>query len=219
MSKKGKISVFVIDRSQFSREGIEALLAGNDDMKYVGGSDGSKGTLESLKKSSPDVVLIAVNTYSPKQVGTCYEIVKENPDTKMLCLLTKAVRSVIDECMDAGAMGIMVEECSFEELTEAIRKISGGEQYFGPKIAAILANNYADQMLYGSKQTEMLTDKEQDVIRLTANGKSIAQIANIIGSSLSNIGAVRKRIMVKLNIATIAELTKFAIKHGLASLD
>ena len=219
MSKKGKISVFVIDRSQFSREGLESLLAGIDDMKYVGGADGSKGTLEAIKKSSPNVVLIAVSTYSPKEVGICYEVVKKNPNTKLLCLLTEASRGVVDECITAGATGILVRESSFDELTRAIRKVSDRERYFGPKITAVLARNYTDQVVHGSKRTKRLTSKEQNVIRLTANGKSIIQIAKIIGSSSSNIGTVRQRIMVKLDITTIAELTKFAIKRGLSSLD
>lgn len=215
----GKTSVFVVDRCLFSREGLKALLAGIDDIKYVGGADGSKDTLEDIKKSSPDVVLIAVNTYSPKQVGTCYEIVKGNPNTKLFCLLTEAARDVIDECMNAGANGAMVEQCSFEELTGAIRKVSGGEQYFDSNIASVLASNYADQLLYGSKQTEMLTDRERNIVRMTANGKSVIQIAEIIGKKNKTVHAARRMAMFKLGIGSIAELTKFAVKHGLASLD
>ena len=219
MSKKGKVSVFVVDRSQFVREGIEALISSNDDLQYVGGSEGGKSTVEAIKKSSADVVLVDVNTYSPKQVEICYGIAKENPDTKMFCLLTEAARGVVDECMTAGAIGIMVKECSFDELSAAIQKVAGGERCYGPKITAVLARNYADQVIYGSKRTKRLTDRDRNVIRMTANGKSVIQIAEIIGKSSKTVDAARRNVMIKLDIKSIAELTKFAIKHGLASLD
>lgn len=219
MSQKDKISVFVVDRCQFVREGVEALLVNRNDIQYVGGADGGKGTVEAIKKSSADVVLVAVNTYSPKEVDICYGIAKKSPNIKMLCLLTGAARGVIDKCINAGTTGILVKESSFDELATAIRNVCGGERYFGPKITAVLARNYADQAVYGSKQTKTLTDRDRNVIRLTANGKSIIRIAEIIGKSSSNIGAIRQQIMSNLGIKSIAELTKFAIKHGLASLD
>lgn len=219
MSQKDKISIFVVDRCQFVREGLEALLASSDDTQYVGGADGGKGTVEAIKKSSADVVLVAVNTYSPKQVEICYGITKESPNTKLLCLLTEATRGVVDECMTAGAIGIMVKECSFDELSAAIRKIHGGERCYGPKITAVLARNYADQVIYGSKRTNRLTDRDRNVIRMTANGKSVIQISEIIGKSSKTVDAARRNVMIKLDIKSIAELTKFAIKHGLASLD
>ncbi len=219
MSQKSKISVFVVDRSLFVCEGLEALLAGTADMQYAGGADGSKGTLEAIKKSSADVVLVDVNTYSPKQVEICYGIVKDNPEAKLFCLLTEAARGVVDECMTAGATGVMVKESSFADLAAAIRKISGGERYFGPNITAVLARNYADQVIYGSKRTNRLNDRERNIIRMTANGKSVIQIAEIIGKSSKTVDAARRNSMIKLGIGSIAELTKFAIKHGLASLD
>ncbi len=219
MTNNSKVSVFSVDRSQFVREGIEALLASSDDLQYVGGSEGGKGTVDAIKKSSADVVLIDVNTYSPKVVEICYDIAKENPNTKMLCLLTEASRGVVDECMTTGSIGIMVKECSFDELSAAIRKISGGERCYGPKITAVLARNYADQVIYGSKRTNRLTDRDRNVIRMTANGKSVIQISEIIGKSSKTVDAARRNVMIKLDIKSIAELTKFAIKHGLASLD
>ncbi len=219
MSKKGEISVFIVDRSQFVREGIGSLMADRNDMQYVGGTDGSKGTVEAIKKSSADVVLVDVNTYSPKQVEICHGIAKASQETKMLCLLTEAARGVVDECMTAGATGIMVQECSFDELTAAIRKVHDGERCYGPQITAVLARNYADQVIYGSKKTKRLTDRDRNVIRLTANGKSVIQIAEIIGKSSKTVDAARRNVMIKLDIGSIAELTKFDIKHGLASLD
>ena len=219
MLQKNKISVFVVDRCQFVREGVEALLVNCNDMQYIGGTDGDKGAVEAIKESAADIALVEVNTYFPKQVDVCCEIVKENPEIRLVCLLTEAAIDAIDKCITAGATGVLAKECSFDELATAIRKVSSGERYFGPKITAVLALNYADQVIYGSKRVKMLTDWERNIIRLTANGKSIIQIAEIIGKSSSNIGAVRQQIMSKLGIKSIAELTKFAIKRGLASLD
>jgi DNA-binding NarL/FixJ family response regulator len=121
---------------------------------------------------------------------------------------------------EAGASGYLLKDCAFEELVQAIQAVASNRVYLSPSIASIMV----EEVLKAASEKEtskasLLTDREREIVQLLAEGKSTKDIAYRLNLSIKTIESHRRRIMDRLEIQSIAELTKFAIKEGLTSLD
>jgi DNA-binding NarL/FixJ family response regulator len=120
----------------------------------------------------------------------------------------------------AGALGYILKECLFDELVQGIRVVAGGNIYLSPRITDVVVDDYKGRL---SKTADtplsILTNREHEVLQLLAEGKSTKQIALELHVSVKTIEANRRQIMEKLNIHSVAELTKYAVREGLTSLE
>jgi DNA-binding NarL/FixJ family response regulator len=130
-------------------------------------------------------------------------------------------RRFVLEILKAGAKGYLLKDCAFEELTAALRSVLRDKIYLSAEIADTMLNDYVRDSARKKDGSvfSLLTPREQEVLKLLTEGKSAKQIAYVFGLSVKTVETHRQKIMSKLNIHSIAEMTKYAIREGLTSLE
>jgi len=147
------------------------------------------------------------------------QIVKMSPGVKVLALSMYSDKRFVKEMLKAGASGYMLKDSAFTELIDAIRVIVGSKIYISPGVASIVLEDYLeDSTERESSIRSLLTSREIEVLQLLAEGKSTKQIALSLSLSIKTIESRRARIMQKIGIDNIADLTKYAIREGIVSL-
>jgi DNA-binding NarL/FixJ family response regulator len=148
------------------------------------------------------------------------QIVAEVPKVKVLALSMHSDSQFVSEMLTAGVSGYLLKDCAFEELTRAIYAVYKNQSYLSPSIAHMVIKDYVQQQSTDeASASSILTAKEREVLQLIAEGRTTKQIASSLHVSVKTIETHRKKIMEKLNIHSVAELTKFAIRQGLTSLE
>jgi two-component system nitrate/nitrite response regulator NarL len=215
-ASKDKIRVLVVDDHPVVRKGLQACLARQDRLKIVGeAADGD----EALKKAldlKPHVVLMDVSMPRRDGLAVTQVLRKEAPQIKVLILSVHNKREFIFRIIEAGAHGYVSKEASPEELLRAIESVHEGETFFSPEVAQAALNQLVNN---GGKKDAQLTNREREVLILIAEGQSNKEIANKLGIGVRTIETHRERIMRRLNIHSVAGLTKFAIANGMVSLE
>jgi DNA-binding NarL/FixJ family response regulator len=147
------------------------------------------------------------------------QIMAENPDAKIIALSMHSERQFVVKMLEAGAVGYLLKDCAFQELIQAIRSVGTGETYLGRKVATIIVHDMADRLM-SKKPPSMarLTPRESEVLQLITEGRSTKQIGYGLHVSAKTIETHRRNIMSKLDMNTVAELTKYAIREGITSL-
>jgi two-component system nitrate/nitrite response regulator NarL len=185
-------------------------------LKIVGeAADGD----EALKKAldlKPHVVLMDVSMPRRDGLAVTQVLRKEAPQIKVLILSVHNKREFIFRIIEAGAHGYVSKEASPEELLRAIESVHEGETFFSPEVAQAALNQLVNN---GGKKDAQLTNREREVLILIAEGQSNKEIANKLGIGVRTIETHRERIMRRLNIHSVAGLTKFAIANGMVSLE
>jgi DNA-binding NarL/FixJ family response regulator len=144
---------------------------------------------------------------------------KKAPHTKVLCLSMHSERNFVLAMFKAGAAGYLLKNCAFDELTRAIYAVFSNKMYVSPQITHHVIDESLAQAAAKKVSSMVLTPREREVLQLIAEGKSTKQIADRLHRGVKTIETHRRRIMQKLDIRSVAELTKYAISEGLTSLD
>jgi len=144
----------------------------------------------------------------------------ELPRVNVVALAMHSDRRFIAGMLEAGALGYLLKDCAFEELIQAIRCVMNGQVYLSSEITGIVIGDYVRQLSAGETSPfKLLTAREREVLQVLAEGKTTKQIAAFLHVSVKTVETHRSQIMEKLDIHSVAELTKFAIREGLTSLD
>jgi len=142
------------------------------------------------------------------------------PNVRVVALSMHMDKQYVARMLEAGASGYVTKDCAFEELADAVRTVTKGRTYLSPKIAGLVVEGYLRRLSgHETPSAPRLTPREREVLQLTAEGQSTKGIAFTLHVSVKTIETHRRNIMEKLNIHSIAELTKYAIQEGLTSLD
>jgi len=147
-------------------------------------------------------------------------VIAENPDIKIVALSMHSDTLFVTEMLKSGVSGYLLKDCAYEELAGAIRSVVDGKTYLSPSISGVVVNGYLSKLRnHESSGTEVLSDREREVLQMVAEGQSTKQIALKLHISVKTVETHRRQIMNKLNIFSVAELTKYAIKKGITSLE
>jgi DNA-binding NarL/FixJ family response regulator len=149
-------------------------------------------------------------------------IISENPKVKIIALSMHSNRKFVTEMLQAGAVGYVLKSYLFDELVRAIKAAEKGERYLSPRITNVLVDDYIGSTSKedGNRENiKSLTDRERMIIQLLTEGYNIKQIALRLNISPKTADANRRALMKKLQLSSLAELTKFAIREGLTSLE
>ncbi|MCD6163726.1 MAG: response regulator transcription factor [candidate division Zixibacteria bacterium] len=153
-------------------------------------------------------------------IDSARKIIDETPDTKIIMLSMHADRKFIQESLRVGACGYILKESAVREVIEAIDVVWKGELFFSKSVRSQVLRDYVEWMREGSSLScSPLSGREREVLQLLAEGKSTKDIAGMLYISVKTVESYRKQIMDKLSLHSIAELTKYAIREGLAKLD
>ena len=214
-----KIKVILADDHTIIREGLAAILQKHPDIEVVAEAGDGRTTVRLAKKLLPDVVVMDIIMPDLNGIEATRQIIPESPHIKVIALSVHSNKQFVVEMFRAGASGYLLKDCVSEELAYAIRSVAAGQNYISPQIAKLIIKNYMNNLeSIGVSAFSVLTHREREVLQLLSEGKSTKQIASILAVSIKTVETHRQQIMNKLNIRSIAELTKYAIKEGLTPL-
>ncbi|MCX5701621.1 MAG: response regulator transcription factor [Candidatus Omnitrophica bacterium] len=213
------IKIILADDHNMVRQAISALLEQDTVIEVVGEAADGQATLELVRNSRPDVVIMDIAMPDLNGIETTRRIIKEFPDVKVIALSVHSEKKFVFQMFKAGASGYLLKDCIFEELLSAIQVVIKNQIYISPKISSSVVRDYLGQSVKNDFNAfSVLTNREREVLQLLTEGKTAKQIASILKISVKTIETHRKQIMDKLNIRSIAELTKYAVREGLTSL-
>ncbi len=213
------VRIVIADDHTIMREGLKALLEARD-LTVCGVAENGREAINVALKLKPDVILMDVTMPNMNGSEATERILKELPDTKVIALSMHSNRQHVDRMFVSGACGYVLKDCAFDELYDAIMEVCKGRFYISPSIARTFVENYTQSY---DKQEQLpfseFTKKEREVLQLIAEGEKTRDIAEKLFVSVKTVESHRRNIMRKLNIFSVAGLTRFAIKEGLVSLD
>ena len=215
------ITILVVDDHKILRQGLRTLLAREVDMEVLAEAEDGRDAVRLVRELSPQVVIMDVGMPDLNGIEATRQILQESPETKVIALSMHSDRRFVTNMIKAGASGYLLKDSAFEELATAIRVVMARKTYLSHEIAHVVVKDYVQGG--GSKDDlsvfSVLSPREREVLQLMAEGKINRQIAEILNVSLKTVETHRQQIMNKLEIHNIVELTKYAIREGLASLD
>ena len=212
-----KIKVLVVDDHPVVRKGLQSCLANRENLKVVGEAADGAEAIQQVKELDPDVVLMDINMPGMDGLQVTETLRKDSPRTRVLILSVHDTRDYVMRIVKAGARGYILKDAPPDELVRAIEAISNGEAYFSPSVAKIALNQYVAEADTNDPLTR-LSDREREVLVEIAEGRSNKEIASNLNIGVRTVETHRERIMRKLDIHSVAGLTKFAIAHGMVSL-
>jgi two-component system, NarL family, response regulator NreC len=214
------IKIILADDHQIVRQGLRTLLAGEPDMEVVGEADNGRETLKLVQQLAPDVVIMDISMPDLNGIEATRQLLVESPGAKVIALSMHSDSLFVLNMLRSGASGYLLKDCALEELVTAIRSVMRSQTYISPGVSDLLIQDLASSCTAEpSSAYSVLTVREREVLKLLAEGKGTQQIAASLGLSSKTIEAHRKQISHKLGLNSVAELTKYAIRQGLASLD
>ena len=213
------IKLFLADDHHIVRAGLRSLLEKEPDMQVVGEADNGRELLEKLQELSPDVVVMDVAMPDMNGMEATRNIHTTLRGIKVLALSMHSDKRFVLRMLEAGASGYLLKDCAFEELINAIRTVVANQTYLSPSIAETLARHYVLIAAKNSSISSALTPRERQVLQLLAEGKRSKEISFLLSVSSATVDTHRNAIMHKLNLHSIAELTKYAVREGLTSLE
>ena len=214
-----KIKVLLADDHVMMRGGLRMLLEQNAELSVVGEAEDGRETVRLAKKLSPDVIVMDIAMPDMNGIEATRQILADRPDVKVIALSMHSDRHFVSEMLKAGATAYLLKQCAVDELITAIMTVLKNRTYLSPCISGIVVEHFVrNKPKSGSTAFSQLTDREREVLQLMAEGKTSKKIADQLNLSVKTIETHRMKIIEKLNIHTVAELTKYAIREGLTSL-
>ena len=210
------IRVVLADDHRLVREALRVTLERERDIVIVGEATDGRAALEVVRAEKPDVVVLDVAMPELNGVDAAARIHARHPEVKILALSAHADKRYVLEMLNSGAAGYVSKSAAGRELVQAIRAVAQGGCYLSAELAGAVVEGIRDNRT-GGNATRPLGPREREVLQLIAEGHRSPAIAARLFISVATVEAHRRNIMRKLDLHTMAELTKFAIREGLTS--
>ena len=214
------IKVLIADDHQIVRQGLRHLLEKEPDLIVVAEAEDGRATVRLAREVRPEVIIMDVAMPDLNGIEAARQIIFEMPLVKVIALSMYADRRFVLNMLRAGACGYLLKDCAYEELVKAIRAVLADKTYLSPGVTDIVVRDY----IQGTRSPEtsvysLLTPREREVLQLMSEGKSTQQIAECLCVSVKTVETHRQQLMQKLKRHSVAELTKYAIREGLTTLE
>ena len=214
------IRILLVDDHKIIRDGLRALIAGEKDMEVVAEAENGRKAVALVKQKDPDIVVMDIHMPDLNGIDASKTILAENPNVKIIALSVHSTTRYIKEMLKAGVAGYLVKHCAYEELATAIHNVMNNKPYLSSQIIDTVINDYAAHSLTDKTSAfSTLSLREREILQLVAEGLTSEDIASRLFISIKTVSAHRRHIMKKLNLNSVAELTRYAISEGLISLD
>ena len=216
-----RAKVLLVDDHVIVRQGLKALLSDEPDMEVVGEANNGREALEKLAALEPDVILMDISMPGLNGIEATRQIKQRYPDVKVVILSMHANEEYVFQVLQAGAAGYVLKLSDSMEVLTAIRAALSGGSFLSPPISRTVINDYvrrAEARGQGS-DLDLLTSREREVLQLLAEGRSNRDIAEELSISIKTVESHRSNIMNKLEVSSKAELIKYALRKGWATLE
>jgi DNA-binding NarL/FixJ family response regulator len=212
--------VLIADDHKIVREGLKALIDKQESMQVVAEADNGLEAVRLARKLQPDVVIMDLGMPQMNGIEATREVTAHEPGIKVIALSMHSDKRFVLQMIKAGASGYVLKDSAFEELITAIKTVVSNQSYLSPKITDVVIKDYVQTLSKGDVSAfSVLTAREREVLQLLAEGRSTKEIAASLSVSVKTVETHRQQIMDKLDIHSVAELTKYAIREGLTSLE
>ena len=213
------IKILLVDDHKVMRDGLRLLLEDQEDMVVVGEADHGREAVHMMGTMPVDLVVMDIAMPEMNGVEATRQIVASHPDVKVLVLSMFHDQKVLSEILKHGAAGFVVKGSATEDLVRAIRLVWSGETYLSPELEKSVGVGFVNQSRMATDSlTTVLTHREVEVLQLVAEGRTTKSIGLSLDISAKTVDTHRQNIMKKLNLRTVAELTKYAVREGITSL-
>jgi DNA-binding NarL/FixJ family response regulator len=214
------IRILLVDDHRIIREGLRSLLENQPGMEVVGEAENGSNAIKLARELLPDAIIMDIAMADLNGVEATRQIVAVAPSVKVIALSVHSDKRFVVAMLKAGASGYLLKDCAFKELAHVIRAVRANRTYLSPEIAEVMIKDYVG--LFPDMKLSvfsLLSPRERQVLQLLAEGKTTKEIALSLNVSVKTIETYRQQLMHKLNLHSVAELTKYAIREGITSLE
>ena len=215
------ISIFLADDHVMFREGIRLLLGTQKDMEVVGEAGNGRDAVRQAVKLSPNIVLMDIAMPELNGIEAAGQIMEACPAIKIIILSMYSTTEHIFRALKTGAKGYILKESAGADIIKAIHTVHAGKQYVSEAVSDVIMMDYIKvrNLIAEQSPLERLSTREREILQLLVEGKSNSKIAEILFLSQKTVETYRSHLMQKLSITDLPGLVKFAIQHGLTSVD
>lgn len=206
------ISVLLADDHAVVRNGFRHILAAQWDLEVIGEASNGREALDMAEQSKPDVVVMDVTMPELNGIEATRRITRSLPKTRILALSMHKDSAYVREILRAGAKGYMLKDSSPEDFLAAVRAVAKGQGWLSPAVSDAVLDDYRKHV---TNPIDLLSTREREVLQLIAESKTNKEIASLLNLSVYTVEAHRGRILEKLNLHSVSELVRFAMRNGL----
>ena len=221
MSKRVKVAI--ADDHGLMRQGLISMLENVDNIEVVGNVDSGEGAVNLANELSPDIFLMDIVMRGMTGIEATRWIKEHNPKIKIILISSEVSKDFITAGIKSGIDGYLPKDTDKETLLAAINSVIKGDRYFSPEITALVFKDFylkeKDGKGLPTKKTQELSKREEEVLTLIANGKSLKEVADELFISIKTVESHKMHIQDKLGLTNTAQLVKYAIEHGLIELN
>lgn len=211
--------ILVADDHEVVRRGLCALLQAQPDWEVCGEAADGREALEKAQKLRPDVIILDIGMPSLNGLEATRQILKINPQTKVLILTLHDSDQVVREVLNAGARGFLLKSDAARDLVAAVEALRRDKTYFTSKVAAMVLEGYLKNGTPGAAPPaptrSRLTPREREIVQLLAEGKSTKEVAVALGLSVKTAETHRSNIMRKLELHSVSDLVLYAVRNNI----
>lgn len=213
------IRIVLADDHKIMREGLRALLEKHADFEIAAEAENGIEAVQLVKKLKPHIVIMDIGMPGLNGIEATRQVTTDAPATKVIALSMHSDKRFVVEMLKAGVSGYLLKDSASEELASAIRAVLSGTPYLSPKITDVVLKDYLSTLTKTEPSAfTVLTPREREVLQLIAEGRTTKEIAAALFVSVKTVETHRQQLMEKLDLRSVAELTKYAIREGLTSL-
>lgn len=212
-----RVRILLVEDHRVMRAGLRAVLDSQESFEIVGEADDGKQAVERCVELAPDVVVMDVGMRGMNGIEATRRIT-DRTEARVLALSAHADKRYVANMLRAGAVGYVLKEAAAEDLIRAVRAVTRGEHYLSPQITGVLLERWRRAAPSGSVY-QRLGSREREVLQLLAEGGTSKEIAQRLSLSPKTVETHRRNISRKLGLHSVAELTKYAVREGLTTLD
>ena len=209
--------VLLADDHQMFRQGLRVLLESQPDVDIVAEASDGRTATQLAAEHAPDLVIMDVSMPDLNGIDATRQIIANAPPgkaPKIIALSAYGDERYAEQMLAAGASGYVLKHSAFPEMMEALSAVSAGKTYLSPSLPNVPRNSGA-----ATESSGTLSPREREILQLLAEGKAMKEIASVLGVSIKTVETHRRTMMSKLGLYSVAELTKYAIREGVTSLE
>jgi DNA-binding NarL/FixJ family response regulator len=211
--------LLLVDDHRMMREGLRALLEAHDSFDVIGEADNGRDAVKMTEELKPDVVVMDLGMKDLNGIEATRQIRTAFPRVAVVVLSTYAQEDYVLSALEAGAWAYVLKISAHEELLEAIESVARGRRFLSPEITALVVDAGVEAQIARDPENPRLSGREQEVLQLVAEGRTSGEIAARLHLATRTVEQHRRRIMEKLDLHSVAELTQYAIRKGIISIE